>query len=166
MYEIARRHRIVVGVDGSANSVIGLRWALEEAQRLGHAAISAVYAGGDADPATTTFAHDARWRAAGKVLHAAVAAAVGEGCEVRVTETLAEGSPAPVLLSYAAQADLLVLGGRTDPGMPVRNGTTRSCELRSPCPIVIVSSVTESSTPAAVSILTPSGSRWALTASA
>jgi nucleotide-binding universal stress UspA family protein len=154
MVEIAPRHRLVVGVDGTANSVSALRWAAEQALRFRNAEIWAVHTwyrwstgmASAPDAVTDVWSHEnARWWEEGTTLHTTVSAAFGDnvGCPVR--KILDFGAPAGILLRYAAHADLLVLGSRTrhDLGIhatAVAGPTARACRQHATCPVVVVAS--------------------------
>ena len=121
--------RIVAGVDGSEESKVALRWALEEA-RLRHAELRAVYAWAAPGPR----------RAAEERLGAMVADAVGEMTGVAVSQVAVEGDPTRVLVEAARDADLLVVGSRrrrTAAGAAGRS-ISRECTNRAACPVVIV----------------------------
>jgi nucleotide-binding universal stress UspA family protein len=148
--------RIVVGVNGSAESAAALRWACREASLRG-AEVHAVHVREAKCHSLATYAvpayaravesaedHDidAMWRSVlpdpgpggdgGDVLEV-------QGVEIR-TET-AEGLAARVLLDRCADADMLVLGTASDvpgggrPAGPVIRALLR----RAPCPVVVIS---------------------------
>jgi nucleotide-binding universal stress UspA family protein len=135
--------RIVVGVDGSADSVIALRWACREAAIRGtevHAVhvweaplhSPASYAVPAPEDPYDAPADDAQmWKAA--------LADLAPGIRVR-TET-AVGLVARVLLDRCKGADMLVLGTASD--VPDRlwsaGPVIRACLRRSPCPVVVIS---------------------------
>ncbi len=93
--------RIVAGVDGSEESKVALRWAIQEA-RLRHAELRAVYAWAGPGPR----------EAAEERLEAVVAEAVGETAGVALSQVAVEGDPTRVLVEAARDADLLVVGSR------------------------------------------------------
>jgi len=137
--------RIVVGVDGSAESAAALHWACREAALRG-AEVHAVHAceapvrsmpsyavpsqgrPGDVDP-------DAMWRSVMPDLQPGVL----------VRTEVAEGLAARVLLERCAGAEMLVLGtpgdgpGASQPAGPV----IRACLRRAPCPVVVISAALE-----------------------
>lgn len=150
MVEIPRHHRIVVGVDGSANSVAALRWALAEASRLGSTTVWAVlvWPGKRETPAATDVVPtpEARWRTAGAVLTTAVAAAGEVPAGVWIREIVETGDVVPILLWHAAEADLLVLGSRRRQDVrlhgratSIPGQTARACRSHAACPVVVVS---------------------------
>ncbi len=139
--------RIVVGVDGSAESVAALRWACREAS-LSATEVHAVLAleaachraASYAVPATRQVS--ASWGAAREVLRRSVTEAVSLFPGVRVRTEITEGLAARVLLDHAADADMLVLG-RTSHGPHLYRGAgpvIRACLRAAPCPVVIISS--------------------------
>jgi len=146
--------RIVVGVDGSAESAAALRWACREAALRGaevhavHAREAPVYS--MASYASCAVRAEARpgevdvdimWRSVMPVL------APG----VLVRTDVAEGLAARVLLERCEGADMLVLGTAGDePGAPASSGSARSagpviraCLRRAPCPVVVISAAQE-----------------------
>lgn len=137
--------RIVVGVDGSAESAEALRWACREAGMRG-AEVHAVHAWeapchsmasyaapvqsrGEGDQADDGF--DLLWRA---VLP-------GRMPGVRLRTEVAAGLAARVLLERCAGADMLVLGTAGDASGPARSAgpVIRACLRRAPCPVVVIS---------------------------
>lgn len=121
--------RIVAGVDGSEESKVALRWAVEEA-RLRHAELRVVYAW--APPGAP---HTAEER-----LGSVVADAVGETTGVTLSQVAVEGDPTRVLVEAARDADLLVVGSRRRRAAAGSAGRSisRECTHRAPCPVVIV----------------------------
>ena len=137
--------RIVVGVDGSAESVAALRWACREAS-LRDAEVHAVLALESACHQVASYAVPAprqpggSWGAAREVLRRSVgdAASVYPGVSVRTEIT--EGLAARVLLDHAHEADMLDLG-RTAHGPDPSRGAgpvIRVCLRSAPCPVVII----------------------------
>jgi nucleotide-binding universal stress UspA family protein len=136
--------RLVVGVDGSAESASALRWACREASLRG-AEVHAVHAW-EASP-TASYAvpaqgssvdFDALWRS--------VLPDGGQDIQgVPVRTEVATGLAARVLLERCDGADMLVLGtagkgpGASRPVGPV----IRACLRRAPCPVVVISSSLE-----------------------
>jgi nucleotide-binding universal stress UspA family protein len=108
---------IVVGIDGSANSVEALRWAARQAEMSG-ATLRAVFVWEfpymDVVPATlgATLPPFPEMEAAA---HAKLDETIRRAQlprSVTVEGVVLEGSPAHVLLQQAEDADLLVVGGR------------------------------------------------------
>jgi nucleotide-binding universal stress UspA family protein len=137
--------RIVVGVDGSADSVIALRWACREAS-IRDAEVHAVHvreaplhstASYAVPTPVDSYANDdtEMWKAA--------LADVTSG--VRVYTETAVGLAARVLLDRCKGADMLVLGTATDvPDQAWSAGPViRACLQRSSCPVVVISSELE-----------------------
>lgn len=140
--------RIVVGMDGTAASVAALRWAAGEAE-LRHAEIVAVrawrasrewlapYAVAAARPSPGQDRERARRGLAADVLRA-----LGPAPRVQVHQELVRGEGAQALITRAAGARLLVLGGwrgEAPPEAPLGLGPVVSACLRhAPCPVVIV----------------------------
>jgi nucleotide-binding universal stress UspA family protein len=139
--------RIVVGVDGSAESVAALRWACREAS-LSAAEVHAVLALEAACHRVASYAVPAprqisgSWGAAREVLRRSVSEASSLFPGVSVRTEITEGLAARVLLDHAAHADMLVLG-HTSHGQDLYRGAgpvIRACLRAAPCPVVIISS--------------------------
>ncbi len=139
--------RIVVGVDGSAESVAALRWACREASQR-TAEVLVVLALESACHQVASYAvpvarsSGGSWGAARNVLRKAVAEAGSRHPGVRVRTEIAEGLAARVLLDNALDADMLVLG-RTSYGPDPYRATgpvIRACLHGSACPVVIIGS--------------------------
>jgi DNA-binding CsgD family transcriptional regulator/nucleotide-binding universal stress UspA family protein len=133
--------RIVVGVDGSAESVAALSWTCREAS-LRSAEVHAVLALESAVHQVASYAVQpgGSWGAAREVLRQAVSEALGLFPGVRVYTEIAEGLAAPVLLDHAAGADMLVLGRNSRSPDPRAAGPViRVCLRAARCPVVIIS---------------------------
>jgi nucleotide-binding universal stress UspA family protein len=105
--------RVVVGVDGSDNANVALRWAADEAGRL-RIDLTIVHAW--TYPHAVTDVPSARARDvtrvdAGCILDRAVEVA-RESTTANVTEVLIESGPVSALTNFVAPTDLLVLGSR------------------------------------------------------
>jgi nucleotide-binding universal stress UspA family protein len=136
--------RIVVGVDGSADSVTALRWACREASIRG-AEVVAVHVREDPLHSPASYAVPApeddypddtqMWQAA--------LPDVAGGVQVR-TET-AVGLVARVLLDRCKGADMLVLGtsGEAPGGVGSAGPVIRACLRRAACPVVVISAAME-----------------------
>lgn len=139
------RPRIVVGVDGSANSIEALRWSYEEAARRG-AVIEVVHAwhhpyvaelgGVGAYALASTDLEQAAKEVMAQVL--TDAGPVPDG--VKIEPLLALGSPAEELLKRTADADLLVVGARGHGGFTglLLGSVSQQCSHHAHCPVVIV----------------------------
>ena len=140
--------RIVVGVDGSAESVAALRWACREAS-LRAAEVLAVLALESACHQVASYAVPAprqsggSWGAARDVLRRSVSEALGLFPGVSVRTEIAEGLAARVLLDLAADADMLVLGRNSNGPDPNRAAgpVIRVCLRAARCPVVIIGAV-------------------------
>jgi nucleotide-binding universal stress UspA family protein len=138
--------RIVVGVDGSAESVAALRWACREAS-LSAAEVHAVLALEAACHRVASYAVPATrqvsgsWGAAREVLRRSVSEAASLFPGVSMRTEITEGLAARVLLDHAAHADMLVLG-RTSHGPDLYRGAgpvIRACLRAAACPVVVIS---------------------------
>lgn len=110
--------RIVVGVDGSDQSVRALRWAAAQAE-LTEAELVAVTAWeyptwGGLTPEAATFDPE---REAARVLTETVERALGAEGAARVAHKTHKGNPGEALLKHAETADLLVVGARGYSGL-------------------------------------------------
>jgi len=140
--------RIVVGVDGSAESVAALRWACREAS-LRAAEVLAVLALESACHQVASYAVPAprpsggSWGAARNVLRTSVTEALGLFPGVSVRTEIAEGLAARILLDQAADADMLVLGHNSQGPDPYRPAgpVIRVCLRAARCPVVIIGAV-------------------------
>ena len=141
--------RVVVGVDGSRESVAALRWACREAAMRG-AEVHAVHVREENRSNLANYAVPAQSlqdeaEAADEVavdikgLVDSVAADAEPRVQVRLH--LVNGLPARVLLKECADADMLVLGTASDlPGAARSAGPViRACLRRAPCPVVVIS---------------------------
>lgn len=141
------KRRIVVGVDGSAESVAALRWACREAA-LGAAEVVAVLALEAACHQVANYAVPAprssagSWGAARDVLRRSVREASEMFPKVSVRTEISEGLAARVLLDHARRADLLVLGRTAYGPDPYRAAgpVIRACLRASACPVVVIGS--------------------------
>jgi nucleotide-binding universal stress UspA family protein len=142
--------RIVVGVDGSAESVAALRWACREAS-LSVAEVYAVLALEAACHRVASYAVPAprqvrgSWGAARDALRLAVSEAASLYPGVSVRTEITEGLAARVLLDHAAHADMLVLGRTSHGPDPYRGAgpVIRACLRAAPCPVVVIASPDE-----------------------
>jgi len=139
--------RIVVGVDGSAESVAALRWACREAS-LRAADVHAVLALESTCHQVASYAvptprrTSGSWGNARDVLRRSVSEAASLYPGVTVRTEITEGLAARVLLDHAREADMLVLG-RTSHGPDSYRGAgpvIRVCLRAAPCPVVIIGS--------------------------
>jgi len=139
--------RIVVGVDGSAESVAALRWACREAN-LRAAEVHAVLALESACHQVASYAvptprrTGGSWGAARDVLRRSVNEASSLYPGVTVRTEITEGLAARVLLDHAREADMLVLGRTSHGPDPYRGAgpVIRVCLRAAPCPVVIIGS--------------------------
>ena len=138
---------VVVGVDGSPNSVRALRVAMQEARWRG-LGVRAVCVWGHPvqyrmagpefaiNPATLE-------RSAREALDDAIAAAFGDDTDLAPIErTIVNGSPAESLISASRAADLLVVGSRGRGGFAgLLLGSVSSQVVRhAHCPVLVVRS--------------------------
>jgi len=137
--------RIVVGVDGSADSAAALRWACREAAIRG-AEVHAVHAW--EAPCRSAPSYAVPTQAVAPASDTLWGPLLGDDIpRVQVRMEVAEGLAARVLLDRCAGADMLVLGSSTDlPGaLRAAGPVIRTCLRRAPCPVVVISGAHEES---------------------
>ena len=138
---------IVVGIDGSAGSQAALRFAAAEA-RLRKAKLRLVAAWsltyvaapiGMMAPIDDALLPELQDNARA-VLDQAVAEVLGDATDIEIEKTIAEGSPAQVLVDAAQGADLLIVGTRGHGGFAglLLGSVSQQIAHHAPCPIVIV----------------------------
>jgi nucleotide-binding universal stress UspA family protein len=134
------RPHVVVGVDGSAESVGALRWAARYAAATG-AAISAVTAVGPAPVGVALNAISDEVRAhLQELLDKALTEAFGTSTPDNTQTKIVYGHPASVLVSESGEADLLVVGHRGHgafTGMLV-GSVSLHCVSSAMCSVVVV----------------------------
>jgi len=135
--------RIVVGVDGSVESIAALRWACREASLRG-AEVHAVHVREEHCHSLASYAVPALSTGDDVSIDVddfvrSVKADLALGAEVRVEEV--DGLPARVLLDRCDGADMLVLGTSSDVPGALRSAgpVIRACLRRAPCPVVVIS---------------------------
>ena len=136
--------RLVVGVDGSAQSVDALRWAIHHAELLG-GIVEAVIAweplgasGWAWGPVAMAVDFDYAGDAA-KVLEDAISQATGPGTTVEIRRVVTEGPAARVLVEASEGATLLVVGSRGHGGFAevLLGSVSQQCAHHARCPVVI-----------------------------
>lgn len=133
--------RVVVGVDGSADSKLALRWALEYAGSFGGRveAVAApemmMTAALTEAPTGEDYVRDAKRR-----LDDAITEVVGEGTDVTIERTVVGDRAARALVDAAKGAHVLVIGSSGQgelPGMHI-GSTTNYCVHHAPCPVMVL----------------------------
>lgn len=132
---------VVVGVDTSEPSRGALRWAARQAKLTGSELRVVI---------SWEIPSMAYWaplpegldleKDAASALHQCVLDVLGQDPDVRVTEVVREGHPAPALLAESADADLLVVGSRGHgefAGMLI-GSVSEHCVTHASCPVVVV----------------------------
>lgn len=133
--------RVVVGVDGSASSLLALQWAGQYAQAMG-GAVNAV----------TAWRIPAGWGLAGvpldwdpevearKVLDAAITESYGDRPPVNLTVRVRQGTASQVLLDAAKGAEMVVVGSRGHGGFVgmLLGSVSAALAEHSPCPVLVV----------------------------
>jgi nucleotide-binding universal stress UspA family protein len=145
-------NRIVVGIDGSAESKRALRWAVAEAKLRG-AALRVVHAwmfpytaaGPGLDPMLDAQVIDDVRRSAEGLVERELAELGDEAAGVDIERAVVEGAPAPTLIEAAQGSDLLVVGSRGHGGFSglLLGSVGQQCSHHAPCPLVIVRARTD-----------------------
>lgn len=141
---------VVVGVDGSRESVEALVWAIHYAQ-CANGTVRAVAAW--AQPAHygyygsfgTTMTYREPHRSSlgdlsATTLTAVITEATGDGPAVAIEQRVIEGHPATILVEQSASADLLVVGARGHGAFTglVLGSVSSHCVHHAACPVVVV----------------------------
>lgn len=130
--------RVVVGVDGSTDSVAALLWAAPEACRRG-AVLQIVSAWDEGDPAGPDSGRPGSARTAARLLDRALKHVLREKLRPeRIACNPVKGDPGKVLLDKARGADLLVLGITADGESQVPGATGLYCLRHARVPVVFV----------------------------
>jgi nucleotide-binding universal stress UspA family protein len=138
--------RLVVGVDGSLESVAALRWACREASIRG-AEVHAVHVREERCRSVANYAvpapsgADAADEVSIDIKDLVTSVRAEQEPPVEVILHVVDGLPARVLLEQCAGADMLVLGTSSDVPGAVRSAgpVIRACLRRAPCPVVVIS---------------------------
>jgi len=134
---------VVVGADGSVQSVAALKWAVEYAAATGSTvrAVMACHYPTAAGPAPLGVAPEAVTDEVRAQMAESLSKVVIEGAAgLDVEEEIAYGHPAQVLIEQSADADLLVVGSRGHgafTGMMI-GSVSIHCVTHSHCPVVVV----------------------------
>ncbi len=145
-------NRIVVGIDGSAESKRALRWAVAEAKLRG-AALRVVHvwtfpytaAGPGLDPTLDAQMIDDVRRSAERLVERELAELGDEAAGIDIERAVVDGAPAPTLIAAAEGSDLLVVGSRGHGGFSglLLGSVSQQCSHHAPCPLVIVRARTD-----------------------
>ena len=135
---------IVVGVDGSDQSICALVWAAREARRrrtplhVVTAYTIPIFAASSMDAGYTTFDDEVVREGARKVLEAAAEKAASYGIEV--VPRLETGDASAVLLELSEEAELMVVGSRGRGGFVGRllGSVSSALPAHAKCPTVVV----------------------------
>ena len=134
---------VVVGVDGSENATVAVRWASEEAVRRS-TTLTAVLAWGLLDQhhvsGEASFQPDYSAKHAGAALDEALVAALGAARAGEVVRHVANDLPARALIETSADAELLVVGARGFGGFRdlLLGSVSHRCLVHARCPAVVV----------------------------
>lgn len=136
---------ILVGVDGSRESLSAVKWAADRAIRFGgrvHVLCTyalASYSAAALDGGYAVLDDEALKRGAQQVVDEAVEVAKSRG-ELRVSSSIEPGDPAGVLVEMSREVDLVVVGSRGGGSFADRLLGTVSSALpaHAKCPVVVV----------------------------
>ena len=138
---MAETRQVVVGVDGSEDSKLALRWAVEyagacrgEVEAVAAPEIKMTAALNDS-PTGEDYLRDASER-----LDKAITEVLGAETTVPVKRTLTGDRAARALVEAARGASVLVIGGSGQgelPGMHI-GSTTNYCVHHAPCPVTVL----------------------------
>lgn len=134
--------RVTVGVDGSPDSVEAVRWAVDEAARLG-VPVRALMAWSWVGPPLPSEELTDVWDSAHAV--AVLDRALDRGGTNGVERELVEGRPAPALIEASAEGDLVVVGahGHSRLGGALVGSVSRQLAHHAAAPVVIVRGAAE-----------------------
>src|SRR5512133_2263492 len=144
----ATPRRVVVGVDGSDESVAALRWAADEVKSRGgqlevvcawELPFSGLAANYSPEPTGLPDPREVERRAT-EALDSTVQQVLGNEPALDVRRVVQGGDPAMVLLKQVGEADLLVVGSRGQGGFhPLQIGSVSEKVVRhAPCTVVVV----------------------------
>jgi nucleotide-binding universal stress UspA family protein len=132
--------RIIVGIDGSDQSMAALRWAERLASAL-NAHVEAVTAW--SYPAFYGLAPEAEWRPdldARGAAEAILDKTFGPERPAWLTSTVREGLASQVLVDMSASADMLIVGSRGHGGFTglLLGSVSSACTQHAKCPVLVV----------------------------
>lgn len=132
---------IVVGLDGSENSLAALRWAIDEAV-LAHAPLEVVHCWEPRDLTDVVFASPHELSTASIcMLETEVAAALrGRDQVPKVVKASVHGQPATALLHRSRNARMVVIGAQERAALRdlFRGPVERTLRRHASCPVVVV----------------------------
>ena len=134
--------RIIVGVDGSPESIEALKWAFDEA-RCRQGSVVALHAWHDvyASGAPYTVAVDPKlYTDAGHRLLERALAEAAPGADLEVHRRVVHNGPASAILEAAEDADLIVVGSRGRGGFAglLLGSVSQQVVHHAPCPVVVI----------------------------
>lgn len=134
---------VIIGIDGSPQSVLALGWACRRAQTCGDLVraicVWSLTASGE-DWMMQTGAKALGQRRAERVLREAVEAVRRDHPAAEVETLVVEGSAAHVLIEMSAGADMLVVGSRGLGGFSglLLGSVSQQCVHHAHCPVTVV----------------------------
>ncbi len=139
---------VVVGVDGSEESLLAVEWAAMEAKRHGLAlhivSAPAMVPRMHADRAVPATVADALRRVSERALKRAEARAGEVSSGLEISTALLPGAPAPAVAGRGTGAAMLVVGARGAGGFAamVLGSVSRYAATRAACPVIVVRQAT------------------------
>ncbi|MFF0991247.1 universal stress protein [Kocuria nitroreducens] len=132
---------VVVGVDGSPQSVEALRWGARLAPAYG--ATVKVVGAWENPPEYVNFVHfkdDHFDELARKRVDRAVREAFGEDLPAGLSTVVEFGHPSKVLIHHGEGAEMLVVGRRGHGGFKglLMGSTSSACVAHAPCPVLVL----------------------------
>jgi nucleotide-binding universal stress UspA family protein len=135
-------YRIVVGVDGSDDSLRALRWALNEARRRGGTvqAVTAYTWFGTEAAVLAGLGPEGERERAETLLAASVEEVLREFPGMSVAAEVVEGEPGAKLTEAARDADVLVVGSHGHGRLhhAVLGSVSEACIRLASCPVVVI----------------------------
>ena len=131
--------RVLAGVDGSAHSLVALRWALAEAAAHG-GEVAALFAWQQPFLSMPGAFPREELEQTAKDFLVATVSAVAPAPAVPLLTLVAEGDPTEALVAASGDADLLVLGirGRSPFTGLLLGSVSQGCAAAAACPVVLV----------------------------
>jgi nucleotide-binding universal stress UspA family protein len=134
---------IIVGVDGSEESLRALRWDIDESRLRGlplHVVNCWHYPPTPFSPYQPPLSHEDFERTATDIVDSCVADALGKESDVEYTTRIVEGHPSSVLVDLSADADMIVVGCRGRGGFVglLIGSVSQHVAEHAHCPVVVI----------------------------
>lgn len=132
--------QVIVGIDGSDQAEHAALWAIDEALRRG-APLHLIYViRTDLTGMLSASEYETAVDTAKRILRTTGERIDERGCGVQVTTTIAQGSPAGVLLAESESTDMICVGwtGMNRIGITLMGSTATLVATKATCPVAIV----------------------------